>query len=60
MQRHSPSQRGPWEPDDSEVARLILRAMSEPAKPSVPKPLSRLQREVAQDFADVRRQWARR
>lgn len=51
---------GPWEPDDSKAARLILAAMTEPARPSVPRPLSRLQREVAQDFLDVRRQWARR
>ena len=58
MQRHEPSQ--DWKPDDAEAARLILRAMSEPPKPPVPRPLSRLQREVAEDFADVRRQWARR
>jgi len=61
MQRHETSHdAGTWEPDDSEAARLILAVMSEPPKPPVPSPLSRLQREVAQDFLDVRRQWARR
>lgn len=59
MQRHQPSHEAGTQ-TDAEVARMILRVMSEPPKPPVPRPLSRLQREVAQDFLDVRRQWARR
>jgi len=50
---------GSWEPDDSEAARLILAVMMGPPKPAAPRPLSRLQREVAQEFRDVQR-WARR
>jgi hypothetical protein len=60
MQRHQASQDAGTRPDDAAVARAILAVMAEPPKPSVPKPLSRLQREVAEDFLDVRRQWARR
>jgi len=60
MQRHETSHDAGTQASDAEAARLILAVMSEPAKPPVPRPLSRLQREVAQDFLDVRRQWARR
>jgi hypothetical protein len=34
--------------------------MTEPPKPPVPRPLSRLQREVAEDIREVRQKWARR
>jgi len=59
MQRHETSHDAGTQAADAEAARLILAVMAEPPKPPVPRPLSRLQREVAQDFLDVRR-WARR
>lgn len=60
MQRHETSQDAGAQAADAKAARSLLAIMAEPPKPPVPRPLSRLQREVAQDFLDVRRQWARR